>query len=424
MLQEELKYSVNTLILWYNFINIILEGIILEDIRGKIVKLLSELIEIYSPYFEEGLIMEFAYNWLKEKGIPVRYHKYKEDKVTMFHGTNVVGNIKGKEDGLRILLNGHLDTVTLSRGWTKEPLKATIEEDRLYGLGALDMKGGSAAMMLALEAFTRNNKDFKGEIVYTLVSDEEGPYGLGTDATILDGITDNIDLSIVAEPSSGFSGIEFPCLCLGARGGYNYKVDLYGKASHVASPKYGIDAILDGAKLICELNKSELIEDPLLGKGALVVIEISGGGAAASVADRSSFTVFRHVVRGEDKDFMIKEVKNAAKRANIKSKYEMNFRESPHEGVDGFKPYTVDKDNTFTKEFQETIKQVTGEYAKEAYFSSMGDFNYLGTRINAPVFLFGPNGENYHSPDEWVSIDDLVKTSEVIYNLLVKLLVV
>ena len=151
----------------------------MKNIEEKIVKLLSDLIEIYSPYFEEDKVMEFAYNWLTEKNIPVRYHKYKEDKVTKFHGTNVVGNIKGKEDGLRILLNGHLDTVTLSRGWTKDPLKASIEGDRLYGLGALDMKGGAAAMMIALEAFLRNNKDFKGEIIYSFVSDEEGPYGLG-----------------------------------------------------------------------------------------------------------------------------------------------------------------------------------------------------------------------------------------------------
>lgn len=400
-----------------------MEGIILENVREKVVQLLSDLIEIYSPYFEEDQVMEFTYNWLKEKDIDVKYHKYKEDKVTNFHGTNVVGNIKGKEKGLRILLNGHLDTVTLSRGWTKEPLKATIKGDRLYGLGALDMKGGSAAMMIALEAFVRKHKDFKGEIVYSFVSDEEGPYGLGTDATILDGITDNIDLSIVAEPSSGFTGIDFPCLCLGARGGYNYKVNLYGKASHVAAPEFGIDAILDGAKLIYELNKAELKVDPLLGKGALVVIETSGGGAAASVADEASFTVFRHVVRGEDKEFLSNEVKQAAERANIRSKYEMEFRQAPHEGVDGFKPYTVDRDNPFTKKFQESIKKISGEYAKEAYFSSMGDFNYLGTRVNAPVFLFGPSGENYHSPDEWVSIDDLVSTTKIIYDFLIRLLV-
>ncbi|HSH36452.1 M20 family metallopeptidase [Schnuerera sp.] len=394
----------------------------MKNVRENIIKLLSDLIKIYSPYFEEDEIMEFTYNWLKERKIPVKYHKYSEDKVTKFQGTNVVGNIKGQEGGLKILLNGHLDTVTISQGWTKDPLKPTIEGDRLFGLGALDMKGGSAAIMIALEAFVRNVKDFKGEIVYTLVSDEEGPYGLGTDATILDGLTENIDFSIVAEPSSGFADIEFPCLCLGARGGYNYKVNLYGKSSHAAAPEFGIDAILDGAKLICELGKVELKQDPQLGKGSLVVIETSGGGAACSVAEKASFTVFRHVVRGEDKEFLIKEVKEAAKKANIKSEYTIEFRDVPHDGVDGFKPYTVDEENPFTKELQETIKKVTGTYGTIAYFSSMGDFNYLGTRTDAPVFIFGPYGKNYHSPDEWVSIDSLVKTSQVIYDLLVKLL--
>ena len=140
--------------------------------------------------------MKYAYDWLKNNNIPVEYHRYVEKKITKFKGINLVGSIKGKEEGLKILLNGHLDTVTLSQGWTKDPFKATIEGDRLYGLGALDMKGGSAAIMLALKAFLQNVKDFKGEIVYTLVSDEEGPYGLGTDATILDGITEDIDLSI------------------------------------------------------------------------------------------------------------------------------------------------------------------------------------------------------------------------------------
>lgn len=394
----------------------------MENFREKIIKLTSELIGIYSPYFKEEEIMEYAYNWLKDNNIPVDYHRYSEDKITKFQGVNVVGNIKGKEEGLKILLNGHLDTVTLSQGWTKDPFKATIEGDRLYGLGALDMKGGSAAIMVALEAFLRNVKDFKGEIVYTLVSDEEGPYGLGTDAIILDGITEDIDFSIVTEPSSGFTDIEFPCLCLGARGGYNYSVKLNGKASHAASPELGIDAILDGAKLICQLNELELREDPQLGKGSLVVIETSGGGAACSVAEKSSFTVFRHVVRGEDKDYLIKEVDEAAKRANIKSEYKIEFREAPHEGIDGFKPYTVDEDNQFTKLLQETIKEVTGTYGTIAYFSSMGDFNYLGTRTGAPTFIFGAYGQNYHSPDEWVSIDSLVKTAQVIYCLLAKLL--
>lgn len=390
--------------------------------KEKVVKLLSQLIEIYSPYFHEEEAMNFTYNWLLERNIPAKYHKYSEKKVTGFDGINIIGSIKGKENGPKVYLNGHLDTVSICEGWTKNPLKATIEGDKLYGLGSLDMKGGVCAIMLALEAFLNEHKDFNGEIIYSFVSDEEGPFGLGTDALILNGITNGVDCAIVPEPSSGFCGLKFPCLCLGARGGYNYTVTFQGKSSHAATPELGINAIIDASKVLIELEKTELIEDDKLGKGSICIIDAKGGGAACSTADTASFTVFRHIVRGEDQNYIREEINRAVERAGIKSKVKMEFRDSPHEEANGFMPYITDENNIYTREFQESIKRVTGEYGKVAYFSSIGDFNYLGSRVKVPTFIFGPSGNNFHSADEWVSIDSVVKTSNTIYDYLVNLL--
>ena len=394
----------------------------MEDIREDLVDLLSDLVEIYSPYFHEDHVMEYVFKWFKHKDLPIDYHRYSEDRIIKFQGTNIVGRLKGKGDGPKVLLNGHLDTVMKTSGWTKDPLKATIEGDKLYGLGALDMKSGSAALMIALDAFHRNVKDFKGEIIYTLVSDEEGPYGLGTDATILDDMVDDIDLAIVPEPSAGFCGEPFPCLCLGARGGYNYTVEVYGRASHASTPELGVNAILEGAKLIAELENTDFIEDDKLGKGSIAVIDAKGGGAAASGAEKFEFTIFRHTVRGEDKNTIRDEIDKAAKRAELKADYKVKFRDAPHAGVDGFKPYTVDEEDPYVDLFQESIKNVMGQKAKVAYFSSIGDFNYLGTRTDATTFIFGAYGKNFHSPDEWVSIESLENTAKVIYDLLVNTL--
>lgn len=394
----------------------------MKNVREDLISLLSDLIGIYSPYFEEEDIMEYAFKWLKHKDVPAQYHRYSEDRITKFKGTNIIGNIKGRENGPTILLNGHLDTVTITRGWTKEPLKATIEGDKLYGLGALDMKGGTAAIMLAVEAFNRNIKEFKGEIIYTLVSDEEGPYGLGTDAVILDDIADEIDIAIVPEPSAGFCDVPFPCLCLGARGGYNYKVEIYGTASHASNPELGVNAIIEGAKLMTELENTDLIEDEKLGKGSIAIIDAKGGGAAASGAEKFEFTVFRHTVRGEDKQTIRDEIKQAADRVGIKADYEVVFRDAPHKGVDGFKPYIVDEDNKYVELIQNSIENVTGKNGEIAYFGSIGDFNYLGTRTDATTFIFGGYGKNYHGKDEWVSIDSLVNTTKVIYDLLINIL--
>lgn len=391
--------------------------------KEKTQKLLSELIHIYSPYLKEEKVMEYAYNWFKERDLPVRYHRYNEDRILNYKGTNVVGSLKGSSEGPTVLLNGHLDTVEICEGWTKDPLQPTLEGDRLYGLGSLDMKSGVAAIMIAVEAFKNTVDDFKGEILYTLVSDEEGPYGLGTDALILDGITDKADVAIVPEPSSGFTGQDFPCLCLGARGGWNYTVSIVGKSAHAANPHMGVNAIVEASKLILELKNSNSIEDDKLGKGDICIISSEGGGAACSVADKASFTVFRHVVRGETKEYLIKEVEEAAKRAGLKGDIKITFRDAPHALNGGFDPYTVEEDNEYTVMLKKSISKVSGEEAKIAYFSSIGDFNYLGSRAKIPTFVFGPDGENYHTADEYVNIDSVVKTAQVIYDFLLRVLV-
>src|SRR6056297_2319638 len=388
-----------------------------------LIKLVKDLISIYSPYFKEKKIMNFVYDWMKKNNIHSEYHKYKDDKVTKFEGMNVIGKIEGGSEGPCILLNGHLDTVMICEGWDSEPTEPFIKDGKLYGLGSLDMKSGVAAIMLALKTFKENYNNFNGSIIYSFVSDEEGPYGLGTNFLIHENKLDEADVAIVPEPSSGFTEEKFPCLCLRARGGYSYKVILKGKSAHAANPEKGVSAIVDASKVILELKKINLKEDKHLGKGDICVIEIKGGGAACSVADLAEFTVFRHIVVGEDKTTLKEEVDKAVKKADIQSEYEVIFRDAPTPNSDGFLPYLVDENNEYTQKFIESIKDITNKEPIISYFSSIGDFNYIGSRLKIPTFVFGPGGERYHSSNEYVVIDDVVETSKIIFNYLEKLLV-
>lgn len=390
--------------------------------RNRVEDLLGDLVEIYSPYLREEKIMESVYNWLKERDIPVEYHRYYEDKITNHQGVNVIGRIKGKNQGPVVLLNGHLDTVEICEGWTKDPLKATIEGNKLFGLGAVDMKAGIAAIMLALEAFRNTDLDFNGEILYTFVSDEEGPFGLGTDSLILDGITDKVDVALVPESSNGFCKVEYPCLCLGALGGWSYTVNFIGKSAHAATPEDGINAVSNAAKVALELEKTKLRVDDKLGKGSICITKFEGGGALCSVPQRASFTVYRHVVRGEDRDTIEKEVVDAVKGANIKSEATVVFRNAPHGECMGYDPYIVQEDSPYTEAIRSSILSTTKKECVEAYIPGVGDFNYLGGRCNIPTYIFGPDGGNFHTADEYVMIDSVVETSKVIYDFLYGLL--
>jgi len=389
----------------------------------RATSLLKDLVSIESPYFHEDEIMKFVYAWLEKAGLPATFHRYHEKKITNFKGLNVVGELKGQQDGPTIVLNGHLDTVDLCDGWTKDPYKGIIEDGKLYGLGALDMKSGDTAILLALEAFRNSVEEFNGSILYTFVSDEEGPYGLGTDAVISDGLLSDSDIAIVPEPSAGFCEVEFPCLCLGARGGYNYTVTVKGRSAHAATPEKGANAITRAAKLMIALEESEKVSHPKLGPGAIAIIRSEGGGAACSIPDKAEFTVFRHVTVGEELATLRKEVAIAAEKAGIGDSYTLKFRDGPSPESAGFQPYIVSESNPYTKTIKESIQAVTGGTANIAYFSSIGDFNYLGTRSRLPTYVFGAAGENYHSADEYVVLDTVVDTARVIYDFLVRVLV-
>ncbi len=390
----------------------------------RVEKLLKQLISIYSPFFREKEIMDFVYSWFKERKLSADYHHFHEAKVTDFQGTNVIGSLKGDIEGPKILLNGHLDTVEICDGWTKDPLVPKIEGDKLYGLGALDMKGGCAAIMLALEAFANTVDLFSGEIIYTFVSGEEGPYGLGTDALILDGIAENVDVVIIPEPSASFTGKSFPSLCLGARGGWKYSVHLKGRSAHGANPEEGVNAISEASKVLLELEKTDLYSHDKLGKGSICVIEFVGGGAPLSVPDAAYFSIFRHVTIGEDKELLEKEVKEAVQRAGIKGDYEMLFRDSPHPDNDGFGAYVVSEDDPYTEIVKRSIIDITGVEPSIDYFSSVGDFNHFGSRTKASTFILGPTGNNYHAADEYVELESVLKTTLFIYDFLLKTLVI
>lgn len=153
-----------------------------ETTQLEAIKLMKQLISIPSSYFHEEAIMDFTYSWFIKNGMKPFIHEYHESKITNFKGKNVICEITGDSDGPVICINGHMDTVNLCNGWSKDAYEGLVEGDKIYGLGALDMKSGCCASMIAIKKFHELHESFHGKIIASFVSDEEGPYGLGTNA--------------------------------------------------------------------------------------------------------------------------------------------------------------------------------------------------------------------------------------------------
>jgi len=392
--------------------------------REDMVKLLKELVSIKSPFFEEDEIIDYLRGRLSYYNrLQTNIHRYEEEKITGFKGENLVVRLPGKGGGPKMLLNAHVDTVPLCDGWTVDPYEGIEKDGRLYGLGALDMKAGVASCVFLLEALVEAGVELSGDIVFTAVSDEEGPFGLGTHYTILDGIVNDCDYAIIPEPTGPFApGDEkFPCVALGSRGTAVYHVKVKGKSAHGANPEKGINAVEDAARIITALSdKLDLGDHPLLGPGTMCITNLRGGEKYLLVPEEASFTIYRHTVEG-DADLALREVKEIVDDLNLQSAVEIKLRDLPHPEA-YFLPWTIEERTPLVQSLKQGSKNILGKEMQTTYFRSESDANHIAPRLQIPTVLFGPDGANYHASDEYVEIDTMIDTTRVMLYTILDLL--
>ncbi len=192
---------------------------VLESVdREAAAKLLSDLVNISSPTGEERDIARYLADRFEAIGLKAFLQEADEDRY------NAVGVLEGDGTGLSLMFNGHMDTTYTGRekvgskaGWGLLPTvstgaRAVREGDRIYGLGATNMKGGIASFTLAAEAILKAGVKLRGDLVLAGVMGEiiMAPideynearlrgYTRGTHYLITHGVT--ADMAIVAEPT-------------------------------------------------------------------------------------------------------------------------------------------------------------------------------------------------------------------------------
>lgn len=139
-----------------------------------------------------------------------------------------------------VLLNGHLDTVPVGDGWTRDPFGAEVDGGRLYGRGSSDMGGGLVACAVALAMLAARGDGLGGTVVLAATADEEvGALG-AQHAVEVDRI--RADAAIVAEPTN----ME---VYTSTNGQLNWTVRMHGRAAHSSRPHLGHDALADAWRL-------------------------------------------------------------------------------------------------------------------------------------------------------------------------------
>lgn len=110
---------------------------------------------------------------LKGMGLTPHFSYFPEDEETK-QRPSLWTELDSGRPGKTLMLIGHIDTVDVTDGWNTDPFTPTEVGDRVYGRGAMDMKGGLAAILETLEYYAAHTDEICGKILACFVSDEEG----------------------------------------------------------------------------------------------------------------------------------------------------------------------------------------------------------------------------------------------------------
>jgi acetylornithine deacetylase len=222
---------------------------------------------------------------------------------------NVVARL-GPSNTPALMLNGHLDVVGVE-GMIHEPFGAEVRDNRIYGRGSADMKGGLAAICAA--AVVGVTSKAKRQILIAAVVDEEYE-SLGLRALLASGV--RADAAIIAEPTR-------LAICPAHRGFAWFDVSVRGRAAHGSRYDIGVDAITHAGLLLAELDQLEGTRDSgprhrLLGRGSLHASKIRGGVGMSTYPEQCDLAIERRTLPGESAEQALREITDACARVKAK----------------------------------------------------------------------------------------------------------
>lgn len=284
-----------------------------------------------------------------------------------------------------VVLSGHIDTVFPATHYPDgfEPNVPTLAGDKLYGLGAIDMKSFWAVVLNNATAL----KDMPVPIVLAITCDEETSI---QGAKLLTSKMKELNISpkcvIIGEPTGSQ-------ICASSKGFYEYKIDIKGKSCHSSTPENGINAnyILANIILLVEKLCSKYPNTTCCSN------VISGGNASNIVCD---FATMSLEIRTNDKKYEIELMNEiSAKISELLTTYSgCDITLSPL--------YTVPPTE---KRNAELIDQICDRFQKnEILFTGACEGGYYQD-ICDNVFLYGVGDLRLcHQPDEHADIPEFL----------------
>ncbi len=358
----------------------------------RLAELAQTLVAIPSVTNQEHEIADWACEQFKAMGLANVQRLPVEDS-----GDTVIGWIDGPAQGPTLMFNFHMDTFPVCDGWNSDPFTPYMENERIYGLGAHDMKGGGACALAAVEAILASGVELGGRLIVSGTTDEEN-WSRGTHALIESGLLDGCRYCLIPEPSARAT------LTHGARGRHVFHLIFRGQACHAAYDG-GVNAVVDAAKVVARLEEIDLGFDERFGMGgSLCTIGFRGGGTLILVPEEAHVFVDRHILPGQTVEEAAVQIEAVIRKVGIVSTYELTWDERPTPAP---APYLVPADSLLVQTVQRNLEREIGQPVTLVLQRSVADTNHFAVHGGIPTLVCGPQGGNTCQANEYVEIDSM-----------------
>lgn len=379
----------------------------------EILKIINDLIGIEGHKAiqdRESKVAEYIFQLLNKENIETEIDLIEENR------PNVYGFIRGKEEGIQLMFNGHIDTIP---GFDMDyaAFKPFIKEGKIYGRGSCDMKAGLAAALASIIALKRSGvKPMKTVMFAGVIGEEER--SKGTERLINKGIIPN--LVIIGEPTSLKT-------CVTHKGMEWIELKFVGRSTHGSRPHEGINAIYMASNF-CKLIQEELqpkIETnvfDLLGNGTINVGVINGGNDPNIVPDICCIQIDRRWLPNDSLENIYFEIDEIAKRivSEFGGSYEIRaMREMTASMINA--PHSIDVNDPLVKEALISVEKITSIKQFPCAFTAWSDAGILSNHSEAKCIILGPGNINQaHANDEFCDIKEIIDASHIYLDLIIK----
>jgi acetylornithine deacetylase/succinyl-diaminopimelate desuccinylase family protein len=358
------------------------------DLARELVRMPTE-----NPPGDEARAVEFLAEFLGDWGFETEVLRTDQGRL------NLIARTGWGRRSPTILLNGHLDVVPAGdeSAWTVPPYDGFIQDGKLYGRGAADMKGGVAALLWAARLIqTSSDKPADGEIVVHLVSDEETGGAQGAKFLVDQGLA-VADAAIVGEPTR----LEVVIACKGA---VWTRLTTRGKSAHGSVPHLGDNAIERMAEFFVKLREvPKAGEHHLLGPPTMNLGTISGGSKINVVPDRCSVEIDQRVLPGTGLEQARAGLKNLIEKHVAETGTEVDLEEILYAA-----PYEIDPAEPIVRIALETAAEVTGKPKEPKGAKGFTDARFYVLEAGIPTIILGPGSiTQAHTADEFIGIEQL-----------------